>query len=123
MATVSSTLFSKSSQTWAGVIYDLGEESSFPEQCCSISWARRRELRVPISLPRLPPGPLESYRCSSRVCLSWSNSVLQQKANLSFSCSLNFTSPTPSACSCFSPSHSKYKNIRLELSLTLKPTP
>lgn len=57
-ATVSSTSFSKIPQMCSGAIYDLSAEFSFPEQNCSIPWARRWKLRVPVVShhPVLGPG-------------------------------------------------------------------
>lgn len=41
IATVSSTLCVLQDSSESGAIYNLSAEFSFPEQYCSISWARR----------------------------------------------------------------------------------
>lgn len=74
-----------------------------------------------LSLPPPPPPPIgPGHRMDTLAGSSSSGPALnlRQKANLSFSCALNFTSLTLSATPCFPPpSHSEYEIIILEPSL------
>ena len=113
VAAVSSTWFLRHGQEHGW----LPLESSLSEPWCFIPWARKEALIVPVSLPQFPLRPSASYwGCSSRVCLSWSNTSSDRRQTFLSVAPLNLTSCSPSAASCLPPPHPKCKNLILGLS-------